>query len=41
LTWFQAAMYFSMHWVTQLDSLPETEPPGFGMHFSKQFSLIF
>jgi hypothetical protein len=34
-------MYFSAHCVTHVDSLLETEAPGFGMHFSKQFSFIF
>jgi hypothetical protein len=34
-------MYFSKHCVTQDDSPLETELPGLGMHFSKQFSLTF
>jgi hypothetical protein len=38
LTWFQAAMYFSMHVVMQVVSPEEREVPGLGTHFSKQFS---
>jgi hypothetical protein len=41
LTWFHAAMYFSMHCVTHVLSPLEMEVPGFGTHFAKQFSLIF
>lgn len=41
LTEFQAAMYFSMHWVTHVVSLFDMLLPGLGMHFSKQCSLTF
>jgi hypothetical protein len=41
LTWFQAAMYFSMHDVMHVCSLLEREVPGLGTHFSKQFSWSF
>lgn len=41
LTWFHAAMYFSMQVVTQDSSLLEREVPGFMMHFSKQFVWTF
>lgn len=41
LTWFHAAMYFSMHCFMHVCSPLEREVPGFGMHFSKHFSLIF
>lgn len=41
LTWFQAFMYFSIQEVAQLCSPLEMEPPGFVIHFSKQFSWIF
>lgn len=41
LTWFHAAMYFSMQDVTQASSLLEREVPGFRMHFSKQFVWTF
>lgn len=41
LTWFQAAMYFSMQDVMQVCSLLESELPGLGTHFSKQFSWSF
>lgn len=41
LTWFQADMYFSMHWVKQVCSPLDSEEPGFGTHFWKQCSLIF
>lgn len=34
-------MYFSMHEVTHVVSPAETEVPGLGMHFSKQFSWSF
>lgn len=38
LTWFQAAMYFSMHIVMQVVSPEERDVPGLGTHFSKQLS---
>lgn len=41
LTVFQALMYFSMHWVKQVDSPLDREDPGLGTHFSKQCSLTF
>lgn len=41
LTRFHAAMYFSMHAVTHVDSELESEDPGFGTHFSKQVDLRF
>lgn len=41
LTEFHADMYFSMHWVKQVDSPLENEGPGLGTHLSKQCSLIF
>jgi hypothetical protein len=34
-------MYFSVHCVMHVCSLPEMELPGLGTHFSKQFSFIF
>jgi hypothetical protein len=41
LTWFHAAMYFSMQVLVQLSSLLDRDLPGFGTHFSKQFSWSF
>lgn len=41
LTWFQAEMYFSMHWLTHVCSLLEMEEPGFGMQLLKQCWFIF
>lgn len=38
---FQAAMYFSMQLVMQVDSLLDREVPGLGTHFSKQVSWSF
>lgn len=40
-TWFHAAMYFSMQVLVQLSSLLDRDLPGFGTHFSKQFSWSF
>ena len=34
-------MYFSMQFVTQVDSVLEREVPGLGTHFSKQLDLRF
>lgn len=41
LTVFHAAMYFSMHVVKHFSSLDDSEEPGMGMHFSKQWLFIF
>jgi hypothetical protein len=38
---FQAAMYFSMQLVMQVDSPLDKEVPGLGTHFSKQVSWSF
>jgi hypothetical protein len=38
---FQAAMYFSMQLVMQVDSPLDREVPGLGTHFSKQVSWSF
>lgn len=38
---FQAAMYFSIQLVMQVDSPLDREVPGLGTHFSKQVSWSF
>lgn len=39
LVTFQASMYFSMHELRQLCSLPDSEVPGLGTQWLKQVSL--
>lgn len=41
LTVFHAAIYFSIHVVKHFSSLDDSEVPGVGMHFSKQWLFIF
>ena len=41
LTVFHAAMYFSIHVVKHFPSRDDSEEPGVGMHFSKQWLFIF
>jgi hypothetical protein len=41
LTWFQAAMYFSMQEVMHCCSPLESDVPGLGTHLSKQLSWSF
>lgn len=41
MTWFQAAMYFSMHLLKQACSPLDREGPGLGTHFVKHSSFKF